>query len=354
MKKNGVNRSSRVVFLVPRIIANSVTFVIYQYVVALRARGIDAVIAAPRSAKIALDPDIVAPFSAIFLCDVLITSLFVPDLIGWLVSRVRRIDWVPFLQCDIIGGMVGERKRFAKWRVAVWRGALGSATRVVTPSRYAAKSLRPVPQLALLPHCLVLSLETQFRAITGRLAPPVADRAQEADPAYVFIGRDTPTKRLRSVLRLLSLDPRARVRLITAIDFSSAAVAALTPDERDRCEIVGFAVDPYAHVLPDDIVVCPSGREGFGMVPLECLARGIACAVIDEGAFHEYWAATSMSYSRIEDLAARRGCQSHVAQVIRDAFIGGDALRQRVDRLEMIIAGKWPSDAVWVEAGLPT
>jgi hypothetical protein len=158
----------------------------------------------------------------------------------------------------------------------------------------------------------------------------------------VFIGRDTPTKRLRSVLRLLQLDPAARVRIVTDLSFSKVAVAALSPEEHTRCDVIGFSSDPYAHVGVGDIVVCPSGREGFGMVPLECLSRGIAFAPINEGAFREYWKDTPLCYSRIEQLPDLASCavgDESVTQ-LRDQFIGQAALEARIDILLATLTGQ--------------
>jgi glycosyltransferase involved in cell wall biosynthesis len=344
MGKNG--KPVEVVFLVPTAKFDSVTFVTMQYVIALRARGIAAYICSVRPSRVVLQNELVAPRRALLSCDVVVTGLFVPDIVGWILKCLRRrVRWVAFLHCNITAGMAGERKFLAHQRVALWLWALRQAETIIAPSQYAARSFKGMPQVILLPHCIVPEIENDFRRLAG--AAPTTARVPAATPAsgapaYVFIGRDTPIKRLRSVLRLLRLDPAARVRIVTELSFSKAAVAALPPAESARCDVIGFSSDPYAHVGADDIVVCPSGREGFGMVPLECLSRGIAFAPINEGAFREYWADTPLCYSRIEQLPAlaSRAVGNDSVTPLRDQFIGKAALDARIDILLPTLTGQ--------------
>lgn len=328
----------RVVFLVPKYILDSVSFVVYQYAVSLRKMEFDAVICSLRPPSLVADPSVRAPIWNIFSCDTLVTNLFLPDLAGFLISRVfSRIKWIPFLHCDIVGGLAAEGRAFARLKACIWRAVLSRAELVISPSRYALRSLPSVRRATIIPHCIDQTLDAEFRDQAQATRPdhaaaPSSDIVHGAcaGQRYVFIGRDTRGKRLKSLLQLLALDPHSRLKIIGAIDHSRSALDQLPPSQAARCLLLGRQFDPYRHVEPGEVVVCPSGREGFGLVPVECIARNIPVAVLDEGVFKELYGHTSMVYSRIADLPR------HVDRIpsdlvgIRECYVGPRALGQRV------------------------
>ena len=332
-----------VVFLVPRICRESVSFVAMQYVIGLRERGVTAAIVGLRGGDHPAIRPLVAPRSSLAGARAIVSNLFLPDLAAAALKRVRPgLRWISLLHCNMLIGMVGEQKRFARERIGAWRRALAQADAIAAPSHYAARGLLagrgPVTPL---PHALVPELEAAFRAV------PLGSHFPALPPAYVFIGRDTPTKRLHAMFRLLHADPAARVRLVSHLDHSAGLFAQLPAEARARVELVGFAADPYAHVGAADIIVCPSGREGFGLIPLEALARGLRPATIREGPFAEYWNAAGLCYGRIEELAALPPPASDALNVLRTRFIGWPALMERVDVLIDLLNGRNPAPGPW-------
>jgi len=326
---------------------DSVTFIALQYVLALRERGVDAGLIGLRGGDVAACRPFVRPRASLATCDVLVSNLFLPDLAASMIRRARpRMRWVSLLHCNMIVGMLGEKKVATRERIGLWRRALAGADAILSPSAYAAKGLSGGPAIIRLPHALVPEIEARFRGEpgTGR-AQPASSRW--GDPTYVFIGRDTRTKRLYSMVRLLRADRRTHIRLITRIEHSAAIIDSLDASERARCELIGYSANPYDHVSPADIIVCPSGREGFGLVPLEALARGFRPAMIREGAFAEYWEAAGLCYDRIEDLPSLPAASERSIGELRQRFIGWPALQERTDVLLDVISGRLPTSVPW-------
>lgn len=317
---------------------------------ALRARGLDAGLVGLRGGDLDASREFVLPHTSLANCDVLVSNLFLPDLAASMLRRARsRMRWISLLHCDMIVGMLGEEKSYARQRVGAWRRALAGADALLSPSAYATKGLPDGPPVFRLPHALVPEVEARFRG-TARGKPRPVDDRRAGDPSYVFIGRDTRTKRLFSMIRLLRADPGARIRLVTRLEHSAALVASLGEAERARCEVIGYSVNPFDHVDTGDIIVCPSGREGFGLVPLEALARGFRPAMIREGSFREYWHDAGLCYDRIEELPAMPATSESTLAGLRQRFIGWPALQERVDVLLDVIAGRPPRADPWFAA----
>ena len=298
----------RIVFLVPRYTFESVSFIAHQYVQALSACGLDARIASLRRSTLPADPLLNRSRWSLVSCNVLVTHLFLPDLVGCALSRlIPSIRWVPFLHCDIVGGLAAERRPLAKLKAWLWRAALSRAEMLISPSRYALHGARFTGTSIVVPHCIVPSVEAAFRRRAGSGGNEVGDAMPAAPPvetqsSYVFIGRDTRGKRLSTLLRMLGREPTARLKVIGAIEHSRSVLERMEPSALARCALLGRCYDPYRHVAVGEVVVCPSGREGFGLVPLECLARRIPVAVINEGVFRELYGGTSIVYDRIDEL----------------------------------------------------
>lgn len=339
-------RRRKVIFLVPTYAAESVSFVAYQYVTAMRRRGIDARICSLRRSEMPHDELVCRSKWELLGCDTLVTNLLLPDLLGFVLSRLLPwIRWRPFLHCHIIGGLAAERKPFARAKAWVWRAILSTAPVLAAPSRYALRSVPNARRTAVIPHCIEPAIEAAFRSLarSGTAAATATDDATPAPCAdtdtlsYVFIGRDTRAKRLRSLLGLLQTNPMINIKVIGALDHSRRMFDALPASQAARCQILGQQFDPYAYVLTGDIVVCPSGREGFGLVPIECLARDIPVAVIDEGAFKELYGGMSIVYDRVANLPRSAAKLTRDNAAIRERFIGASVLDQRVDLLWAIL-----------------
>lgn len=331
-----------VVFLVPTICRDSVSFVAMQYANALRAEGIEAGIAGVRGGDHPAIRHLKVGQSALASCGAIISNLFLPDLAAAAVKRARpRVRWISLLHCDLLTGILGERKSHARQRIGLWRQALAGADAIAAPSFYSARALMPGgPPVVRLPHALLIDEETRFRGVAG--VPPAAHPA-DARPTFVFIGRDTPTKRLYAMFRLLKANPDAHIRLISRLDHSAGLYAALSGADRARVELIGFAPDPYAHVGRQDIIVCASGREGFGLIPVEAIARGLRPATIREGAFEEYWNVPGLCYDRVEDVPMLAPPEPAVIAGLRARFVGAEAMTSRIDVLKDLLAGRTPA-----------
>lgn len=339
---NGSKIKQRVVFLVPRYTFESVSFICYQYVSELRKHGIDAHIASLRNASLPKDPVLNKLLWQLPSCDILITHLFLPDLVGFLLSRlIPSIKWVPFIHCDIVGGLAAERRPFTKFKAWLWKSIIYRAELVISPSQYALRCLPNVKNVVIVPHCIDPEVEAVFRDMAiGKSKESDGSQVEldnETTPCYVFIGRDTRGKRLSSLLRLVANNKMLKLRVIGKVNYSKIILEQLSSLDLTRCEFLGHRFDPYRYVRQGDVVVCPSGREGFGLVPLECIARNIPVAVINEGVFRELYGGTSMVYDRLTDIPDMTGELTKDMRPIREKFIGRTALAVRIELLMAIL-----------------
>lgn len=334
----------KTVFLLPSYMSDSVSFISYQYVACLRARGYDVSIASIRRSRLNNCSMLYVSKWNIFTCKVLVTNLFLPDLFGFIISKFfPSIKWVVFLHCDIIGGLAAERKPFVKLKAWLWRLVLSKANLVISPSLYAFKSLPSINNRVIIPHCIDPAVEIFFRSNCGLIARKFQisknNLAINKSSSYVFIGRDTPAKRLSSLLTLLHIDKACTIKVIGLIKHSKEKINKLTETEISRCIFLGYQNDPYQFLSIGDVVVCPSGREGFGMIPLECIARNIPVAVINEGVFKELYGGSSISYERIADLPRSIFRLNEDMKNLKIKYIGVDALNERTDMIISALFG---------------
>ncbi len=332
----------KVIFLLPSYVANSVSFIAYQYAETLTSRGYSAGVTSIRKSALKNCSLQYIPQWKILKCEVLVTNLFLPDLFGFFLSYVRpSMKWVVFLHCDIVGGLAAERKPFAKIKAWLWRKVIAHANTVISPSLYALKNLNTIKHSVIIHHCINPEVEYSFRSSAGL---PISKThiltkypLKSFSSSYVFIGRDTPAKRLFVLLSLLRIDPKCTIKVIGEISFSKEKIEQLTKEEFLRCTFYGYQEDPYQFLNNEDVVICPSGREGFGLIPLECIARNIPVAVINEGAFRELYGDTSIVYSKISELPLSVSKLSGDVNMLKEKYIGADALNERVDRLISVL-----------------
>lgn len=332
----------KTIFLLPSYISDSVSFIAYQYVETLRRRGYDVGITSVRHSPLRNSSLQYVSRWKIFKCKVLVTNLFLPDLLGYFISRLHpSTKWVAFLHCDVVGGLAAERKSFAKVKAWLWRKVLSRADLVISPSLYALKNLTAIKNSVIIHHCISPDIEYYFRSNAGL---PISKThiitkypLESCSSSYVFIGRDTPAKRLFVLLSLLRIDPKCTIKVIGKITFSQEKIEQLTEEEFSRCTFYGYQEDPYQFLNNEDVVICPSGREGFGLIPLECIARNIPVAVINEGVFRELYGDTSIVYSKISELPLNVSQLSKDIQMLKEKYIGVGALNERVDRLISVL-----------------
>ena len=338
-----IRNTMNTIFVLPSYTSDSVSLIAYQYVQALVQRGHEVGITSIRRSALQKGPEFfyVSIFH-IFRCNTIVTNLFLPDLLGFLISHIHpRIKWVAFLHCDVIGGLAAEAKPFAKVKAWLWRLVLSRAESVISPSHYALKRLSKLNNITIIQHCINPVVERWFRAnaLINASKPKRTDYPHSAvrQPSYVFIGRDTRAKRLFVLFDLLRADPNCRVKVIGTIAHSSSRVAQLSQEERARCTFYGYQSDPYQFLDSKDTVICPSGREGFGLIPVECFARDIAVAVINEGVFKELYGNSSIAYFRISDLQEKIPNLTQSMQILKAKYVGEDALSKRVDQLVVVL-----------------
>ena len=220
---------------------------------------------------------------------------------------------------------------------------LSRADLVLSPSLYALKSLSAVKSSGIIPHCINPEVESSFRsnASSGAVESYISTRSSIVNEgiSYVFIGRDTPAKRLSVFLNLLQIDKTCTIKVIGSIKHSKAKINQLTEEEVSRCTFFGYQNDPYNFLTSSDVVVCPSGREGFGLIPLECIARNIPVAVINEGVFKELYSGSSIVYNRIADLPMNVFRLNKDMKMLKIKYIGADALNERIDMLVSFLFG---------------
>lgn len=334
------------VFVVPKFKSESVSFIVFQYAIIMRSKGLNVKIVSLKRMELEIPLEMRGGIIDIIRSRMVISSLFVPDILIYTLSKIiPSLRWVPFLHCDIVAGMAGEQKSFRRIRISLWRYVLRRAKCILTPTRYAAARVHSEAEIVVLPHAIDLAIDELFRQL-----PPAAGTRRIPDEApsvelcftatgearYVFIGRDTPTKRLRSMVKLLKRDESAKLLVIGPPGVSQSYFAGLDAEIRERCYFTGSQVDPFRLLTKGDIVVCPSGREGFGMVPIECIARDITVAAIDEGAFRELYSGSSILFEKVGMIAGKEKNFKRDQKALRSRFVGWPALNERADIIELV------------------
>lgn len=218
-------------------------------------------------------------------------------------------------------GLLGSPVSIARWLsdilqreqpsvvVAMNVQAIGLAkyAQVVTRRRFAIVSwlhqnLNYVRHPSLLQWCdghLAISsgIADQIRGIVGSHAAvsicsnpvnvtvPVHERPENGIPKFLFIGRlDNHQKRIDRILRALS-QLRDLPWLLTVVgdgwDKAMLQQMALELDVADRITWTGWLNDPWSQVESATALLLTSDFEGFPMVLLEALARGIPAIAWD-------------------------------------------------------------------------
>lgn len=218
--------------------------------------------------------------------DVVHTTSLKADLLGVLPARVARRPLVWYVHDRIAPDYLpGSLVRLVR--------ACSRAADVVLVNSRATAATLPVPTTVAYPG-LPDDLLREEPGDDG------AGRARAADvgPTVTLVGRTSPTKGQRELVRaapeILRRHPGARFRLVGAPLFGEEAYAedvraeAETLGVADRVTWVGFVADPTPELDRADVVVHASPvAEPFGQVVLEAMARGVPVVATRAGGVPE-------------------------------------------------------------------
>lgn len=110
-----------------------------------------------------------------------------------------------------------------------------------------------------------------------------------ADPIYenkdevfqvVCVGRLTPPKKMDRIIRLAAKmkaeKRKSKFSIVGDGELKSELVAlSKTLDVEDSVQFLGFHSNPYPYMKNADLLLLPSGYEGFGLVVVEAMALGV-------------------------------------------------------------------------------
>lgn len=217
--------------------------------------------------------------------DVVHTTSLKADLLGVLPARVARRPLVWYVHDRIAPDYLpGSLVRLVR--------ACSRAADVVLVNSRATAATLPVPTTVAYPGLPDDLLREEPGDGKGRA------RAADAAPTVTLVGRTSPTKGQRELVRaapeILRRHPGARFRLVGAPLFGEEAYAedvraeAETLGVADRVTWVGFVADPTPELDRADVVVHASPvAEPFGQVVLEAMARGVPVVATRAGGVPE-------------------------------------------------------------------
>jgi len=220
--------------------------------------------------------------------DVVVSSLFLADVLGMFVSRVLRVKTRVVVQHDVY--KFGSFKSFLKKNLG-WR----NATKIVAVSKAVESflSTKCSQEIVVIPNGIDVD-----KMMSGA--------RNESDLVLGYLGRLETIKGPQHFLRALRhIDTLPKIRIVGDGSLMSSLKRYSKDNMLFTIKFVGSTKDVPGELREIDVLVIPSEEEGFGLVVIEALFAGKIVIVSNIPAFRELISdgTNGLFFKNTEDLA---------------------------------------------------